>query len=76
MDERGRVLFSNLKYDREDLFKRTPVFPVPPLNFEFDEDEEAITNLIEDGDRIRVRKRGCSWGSLKELILNNMNQAS
>ena len=74
IDEKGKVIFSNLKYDRNALFQKTPVFPVPPLNF--DTEEDHLTRMVEDGDRIRVRKRGCSWGSLKELILNNINQSN
>ncbi|CAI2363561.1 unnamed protein product [Moneuplotes crassus] len=29
----GKVRFSKLKYDKQDLFENTPIFPYPPLNF-------------------------------------------
>ena len=38
--ENGRVDFRRLKYSLDDLFDETPVFDIPPLSFDLEENNE------------------------------------
>ncbi|CDW77559.1 UNKNOWN [Stylonychia lemnae] len=82
-DDQGKLKYENLKFDRDELFRKVPVFEVPTMNFsrlDQDEDDEepndSKVRLITKGDRVSVIHKGCSWVHLKDLILNANNSNS
>ena len=41
MNEKGKVEFSKLSYNLNDLFNNTPLFNEPPLDFDGESEEES-----------------------------------
>jgi len=45
--ETGKVDFHKLKYSLNELFHHTPVFDVPPIDFEFEDDRDLVDDTID-----------------------------
>ena len=63
MDDRRRVKFGSLKYNLKELFRRPPIFDVPPLQFRPD---------YEVGETFQSHE----WEELYELLLGETRMAT
>lgn len=62
MDPNGRLKYSSLKYDLNDLFIRTPLFDTPPIDFELE------NKISEQG--LKPEDLG-GWAKISHLILQD-----